>query len=274
MTDKTADLVLIEARPTDALCRAYCGTSLLEQVWIDPSDDGLDATITRARAALAADQAQVIAICSDVQNLNKVPAKATPEIIGTSSNAVLLKGFAQAQPPAILTQGSVQIFGYLDKHPDFDGVLCIAEDQSSWVRISAGETVSFASFATGEVYRAYTGDECAPDAGASFLEGVEQGYGKPAKFAERINSIRAAQVLNGLSQKEAQAQIFGILVGVELASARPYWLGMPVVVIGDDAPARAYQAALKAQGAPCEIYDGHTARMDGIAKIRDTMAQT
>ena len=277
MTYNQADLILIEARINDALCRVYRGDTLLHQTKIDLGNS--DTALVQALSGWISDKTQIISNRSDTQGMNMVPVAAKPEIIQTHVDdprveMLHYKGVCQAQPPAILTQGSAQIFGYLAQNPEFDGVLCLVDDHTSWARISAEEIVSFANFATGEVYRTLTRGEFANDAGAAFLAGVEQGYSAPAKFASRLNSIRAGQVLNGVSHAGANAQICGLFIGAEIASARPYWLGMPVVVIGDDAPARAYQSALLAQGVSCETYDAHTARMRGIQIIRDAAAQT
>jgi 2-dehydro-3-deoxygalactonokinase len=49
---------------------------------------------------------------------------------------------------------------------------------------------------------------------------------------------------------------------MELAAARPYWLGQNVVLIGDSALSSRYAAALLAQGvqAPCHDVDDMTLR--------------
>ncbi len=273
MAGDQADLILVEARINDALCRVYCGDTQLTRLWVDTEGGDVDAALVQALPWLETEHTQLIINRVDTQGMNMVPSAAKPDV-RTLGNQLSYKCYGQAQPTDILTQGSVQIFGYLAENPEFDGVLCVVDDHTSWVRVSAEEVVSFASFATGEAYRALTGDEFANTTDEAFLAGVEQGYSAPAKFAGRINSIRADQVLNGLSQANASAQICGLLIGVEIASARPYWLGMPVVVIGDDVPAQAYQSALVAQGLACETYDAHAARMRGIQAIRDAASQT
>ena len=43
----------------------------------------------------------------------------------------------------------------------------------------------------------------------------------------------------------------GYLIGLELAGAKPYWLGLDAVVIGDPKLTPLYTRALKAQGVSC-----------------------
>lgn len=45
-----------------------------------------------------------------------------------------------------------QIAGFLAARPDFDGVLCLPDTHSKWVRISAGEICHFQTLMTGEMF--------------------------------------------------------------------------------------------------------------------------
>jgi 2-dehydro-3-deoxygalactonokinase len=73
---------------------------------------------------------------------------------------------------------------------------------------------------------------------------------KPETLAARLFRIRAEDLLTGTAPEVARAQLSGLLIGAELAAARPYWLGQQVTVIGDAPLAGLYVAALEAQGAP------------------------
>ena len=65
----------------------------------------------------------------------------------------VLPGVRQDTPPDVMRGEETQIAGFLAGRPDFDGVLCLPGTHAKWVRISAGEIVSFQTFMTGEMYQ-------------------------------------------------------------------------------------------------------------------------
>ena len=66
----------------------------------------------------------------------------------------VVPGLAQARPPDVMRGEETQIAGWLAARPGFDGVLCLPGSHSKWVRVSAGEVVSFQTFMTGELFAA------------------------------------------------------------------------------------------------------------------------
>ncbi len=66
----------------------------------------------------------------------------------------------------------------------------------------------------------------------------------PSAWPARLFGIRAEGLLAGLAPERARARLSGLLIGAELAAARPYWLGREVALIGAPALAAAYRDAL------------------------------
>ena len=81
-------------------------------------------------------------------------------------------------------------------------------------------------------------------------------------------------MLNDLHADQARARLSGLLIGAELAAARPYWLGQHVALIGDDKLCKAYADALGAQGLPVERTDAERMTLEGLkaayAALRET----
>ncbi len=142
------------------------------------------------------------------------------------------------------------------RSPDFDGVLCLPGTHCKWAHISAGEIVSFRTFMTGELFALLSTasvlrHSIEPDGwdDAAFADAVSDAIARPEAMAARLFSLRAEALLHGLDPRAARARLSGLLIGAELAAAKPYWLGRDVVVIGASSLARNYAAALTAQGA-------------------------
>lgn len=201
------------------------------------------------------------------QGWAEAPYLAVPCLPGTWAHAVrprlgdprlavaILPGLSQARPADVMRGEETQIAGFMAAHPGFDGVLCLPGTHCKWVHVSAGEVVSFRSFMTGELFAllstgsvlrhsvATSGDD-AP----AFAAAVDQAIARPASVAADLFSLRAESLLAGLDPVAARARLSGLLIGIELAGARPYWLGQNVAIIGEGGLADAYARALQGQG--------------------------
>lgn len=185
----------------------------------------------------------------------------------------LVPGLMQARPADVMRGEETQIAGFLARRPQFDGVLCLPGTHSKWVRISAGEVVSFQTFMTGEMFALLSrqsvlrhGLEGWDD--DSFDAAVSDTLSRPETLAARLFGIRAGGLVAGLSPAAARARLSGLLIGAELAAARPYWLGQAVAVIGSDALATAYVRALAAQGVVAQAEPGSALVLAGLRALR------
>jgi 2-dehydro-3-deoxygalactonokinase len=168
-------------------------------------------------------------------------------------------GLKQMKPADVMRGEETQIAGVLAKYPHFDGALCLPGTHSKWAQISAGEVVSFQSFMTGEMFallsqhsvlRLGMGGDGWDD--AAFDQGVTDGMARPERLAGQLFRLRAEGLIADLPAAAARARLSGLLIGGELAVARPYWLGTRVALVGSAGLAQAYARALAAQGVTAE----------------------
>ena len=185
-------------------------------------------------------------------------------------DARILPGLSQTRPPDVMRGEETQIAGFLALNPKFDGTLCLPGSHTKWVQISAGEVVSFQTAMTGEIFAAlgkhtvlrHSIGEGWDD--ATFAEAVSDGMSRPEALASRAFQIRADGLLNGQDAATASARLSGLLIGAELAHARPYWLGMPVAIIGAPQLSARYAAALGAQGVNAIVAKGEACTLAGL----------
>lgn len=187
----------------------------------------------------------------------------------------LVPGLMQAQAADVMRGEEVQIAGFLAAAPDFDGVLCLPGTHAKWVRISAGEVVSFQTFMTGELFALLSERSVLRHGMAgegweetAFDAGVEVGLARPERLAARLFSIRAEGLLQGLTPGAARARLSGLLIGAELAGAKPYWLGQDVAIVGAGVLTALYGRALAQMGVQVRQYDGGTAVLAGLTAAR------
>ncbi|MBO6791025.1 MAG: 2-dehydro-3-deoxygalactonokinase [Dinoroseobacter sp.] len=192
----------------------------------------------------------------------------------------IVPGLKQIDPADVMRGEETQIAGALSLSPNFDGVMVLPGTHSKWVQISADEVVSFRSFMTGEMFgllsRASVLKHSMDDGwdGAAFSEAVEETLSRPESLASKLFSIRAETLLKGLPGAAARARLSGLLIGAELAATKPYWLGMPVSILGADALGDAYGAALAAQGIEAKMIAPVDATLAGLSAARMKQKET
>jgi len=195
-------------------------------------------------------------------------------------NVMIVPGLKQSDPADVMRGEETQIAGFLSTNKDFDGVLCLPGTHTKWVRISAEEVVSFQTCMTGEMFQllaqnsvlrySVAGHDGDQDA---FADAVSDIISRPEKLAQRLFSLRAENVLNGLDPHVARARLSGYLIGAELASTKPYWLGQDVAIAGTLKLADAYAAALKTQGVIARVYDAAPLTRVGLARVHAALTE-
>ncbi|WP_136439979.1 2-dehydro-3-deoxygalactonokinase [Pacificoceanicola onchidii] len=188
----------------------------------------------------------------------------------TRLKVYILPGLSQAKPADVMRGEETQIGGFLAGEPKFDGVLCLPGTHCKWAHISAEEVVSFRTYMTGELFsllskqsvlRFSIGDGWDE---AAFEEALTDTLSRPAGIGADLFSLRAAQLLHDQSPDVARARLSGLLIGLELAAAKPYWIGQEVVILGDDTLAQAYELGLKSQSAWCRRVPAEGATLQGL----------
>ena len=188
---------------------------------------------------------------------------------------MIAPGLKQITPADVMRGEETQIAGALALMPGFDGVICLPGTHSKWVHISAGEVVSFQTFLTGEMFALLSEQSVLRHGMAdggwqddAFDQGVANALSHPEKIAARLFTLRAEGLIAGLASGAARARLSGLLIGIELAAAKPYWLGRPVVLIGSPVLQSNYARALANQGLIAEPLDATACTLSGLACAR------
>jgi 2-dehydro-3-deoxygalactonokinase len=189
---------------------------------------------------------------------------------GTRMDVHVISGIKQLQPADVMRGEETQIAGFLSLNPKWDGVICLPGTHTKWVHVSADEVISFQTFMTGEMFALLSGQSVLRHSigdgwdDAAFATAVSDAMSKPEAMAARLFNLRANELVNGQCRDAARARLSGLLIGAELAAARPYWLGQSVAVLGAGGLAKIYTAALTAQGVPVTQTDGDRATLAGL----------
>ncbi len=191
----------------------------------------------------------------------------------------LVPGLKQTSPADVMRGEETQVAGVLALSPGYDGIICLPGTHSKWAHVSAGEVVSFQTFMTGEMFallsqasvlrHGMAGDGWDADA---FADGLSDALSRPERIGAKLFGIRAEGLISGLSPDAARARLSGLLIGVELAAARPYWLGQAVTIVGSEGVAQSYVRALQTQGVDPRMVSGTEAVLAGLTAARARVA--
>lgn len=162
-----------------------------------------------------------------------------------------IPAISQEAPLANSFGASAAILGFIDKEPEFDGILVLPGAETIWAHVSAKEVVSLRSVSTLRVFSSI----CAPFSEADaegftaqksqFETAMTDTLSRPETLAQNLGSAQVA-MLNG-TDSLARCLALGGLLGAELAAMRPYWLGQQVALIAESDVAPLYQRAFDSQ---------------------------
>jgi len=192
----------------------------------------------------------------------------------------ILRGVKQTKPADVMRGEETQIAGFLAKSPGFDGVLCLPGTHTKWVHISAGEIVSFRTFMSGEVFALLSQQSVLRHSishdgwdSTAFEAGLSQAISRPESLAAEFFSIRATSLLTDVTGAASRARLSGLLIGAELAAARPYWLGQHVALIGAQNLSDLYAQALKTQGLDAAVTEADAMTLAGLTAAYHALTQ-
>lgn len=191
----------------------------------------------------------------------------------------IIPGVKQNSPADVMRGEETQIAGLIAKNPEFDGVICLPGTHTKWVHISAGEIVSFSTYMTGELFSLLSKQSVLrhtiADSGwdtAAFEEAMSTTISRPESLANKLFSLRSEFLVNDQSLETARARLSGMLIGLELAGSRPYWLGQEVAIVGEGALAALYAEALLEQGLNADIHEVERLTLAGLTRVYHSLA--
>jgi len=241
-----------------------------------PDATGAAPLVTALRGTLAA-PARLPAL---IDGLRLPPPVAVPAKPATLPPYRLEGLQAEALPPlmqskpatGLMTGAAARLAGFFALNPRWDGVVVLPGPVTHWVQVSAEEVVSFQSALSGTLARALMqGETFAPSElwdETEFFDALDTTLSRPERLASGLAALQAAVALGQVAPDRAPARLSGLLVGAELAAARPYWLGQQIAVMGSPAEARPYVAALGRQGVPCLQADPARMALAGFIALR------
>ena len=193
----------------------------------------------------------------------------------------ILPGMKQVAQPDVMRGEETQVAGFLRGQPKFDGVLMMPGTHSKWAHISAEEIVSFQTFITGEMYALLARQSVLKHSvavkgwdDAAFEAALSEAISRPESVAATLFGLRAASLVGDQSAEVARARLSGLLIGLELAATRPYWLGQNLAIIGAPEVVEVYAKALSLQGLKAQVYDAQPMTRLGLIAAYDTMKGT
>ena len=195
-------------------------------------------------------------------------------------NVSILPGLKQLKHPDVMRGEETQIAGFLSANKDFDGVLCLPGTHTKWVHISAGEVVSFQTFMTGEMFQMLCEHSVLRHSIGSggwdddaFNMAISDAISNPATVASKLFQLRASDLLEGATPAANRARMSGLLIGMELAASKPYWLGQKIALVGAPKLNDLYEKALASQGLTLTKHTGDEMTLKGlVAAYQETVS--
>ncbi len=205
------------------------------------------------------------------------PPQSGEPVVAPSSDlrlqVFILNGIKQINPADVMRGEETQIAGLLALEADFDGIACLPGTHTKWVHVVGGEVFHFATFMTGEMFsllsqksilRHSLSNEGLEE--ASFVAALERAMAKPERVANRLFGLRAEGLLDNLDPLVARSRLSGMLIGLEIAAAKPYWLGQELRLIGDAKLCEIYRLALSHLALEVTILDGTDTTLAGLIR--------
>ena len=181
-------------------------------------------------------------------------------------------GVMQNNLADIMRGEETQIAGFINKNPDFNGVVCLPGTHTKWVNVKEGQITSFKTFMTGELFGVISNHTLIRHSisikgwnQAGFEAGIHEGFNKPGSIASDLFSLRAESIVNDLDRDEARSTLSGLLLGVELNWAQSYWENNNVTIIGSQLLSNNYHQGLKILGGKSQLFSLETATLSGLS---------
>lgn len=205
------------------------------------------------------------------------PTVTAPTVRDPRLSVRILPGLSQTTPPDVMRGEETQIAGVLRDRDGFEGVVCLPGTHSKWAEVMTGELIGFRTFMTGEIFALLSTQSVLRHStgkgwdDAAFDDGVAQGMTGARDLSAALFSLRAESLLADLGPDAATARLSGMLIGWELAGARPWWLGREVVLVGAPRLCALYDRALQAQGVTTQTKDAEAMTLSGLIAARAAM---
>jgi 2-dehydro-3-deoxygalactonokinase len=221
-----------------------------------------------------------------------LPCPATAADIGgqlkrftaTSGRAIaIVPGLAvpsESRDGDVIRGEETQLIGLVGREPGFTGAVVLPGTHSKWARLADGAIADFQTFMTGELFellseKSFLRHSVAagsadlselPDFSLAVRRTVTEGL----PFLGALFSVRARQLLAGVSRENNLAYLSGLIIGGELAAARAMGAlrgGAAIRIVAAPALVRAYSKALAIAGLAAQERDGSELALAGLMQL-------
>ncbi len=196
----------------------------------------------------------------------------------------ILPGLAQrdGRCPDVMRGEETQLLGAAGMLGEGRHLVCMPGTHSKWVRLCDKTVEGFSTFMTGELFEVISRhtilSHAVADAGAiepddaAFLDAVARAKESPALATNMLFSVRAGQLLHGLSAADAKARLSGTLIGLEIAGALASAESVDgICLVGSGRLGSLYRAALETQGFTPQLVDADEAVRAGLSAAAQTI---
>ncbi|WP_027834666.1 2-dehydro-3-deoxygalactonokinase [Maritalea myrionectae] len=190
----------------------------------------------------------------------------------------IVPGLCQSAPADVMRGEETQIFGLLEKYPDFEGTIILPGTHSKWAEIKSAQVMGFKTYMTGEMFNLLSQQSVVRLSVAedgwdedAFLIGVKEAMSAPQDFTHLVFGLRAKSLLAGLTPVEARAMLSGLLMGMEIKSGMDSFATGHVAIVGGAKLMRIYQAAFEEFDIDplCDVDENFTVRgLNLVAKAQ------
>ncbi|WFU48245.1 2-dehydro-3-deoxygalactonokinase [Sinorhizobium terangae] len=190
----------------------------------------------------------------------------------------ILPGLAQRdmRHPDVMRGEETQLLGAAGTLGTGRHLVCMPGTHSKWVRLNGDTVEGFSTFMTGELFDVVSRhsilSHAVADGGVfagndpAFVEAVSEAARNPALATNLLFSVRAGQLLHGLSATDAKARLSGTLIGIEIAGALATAGSIDGICLVASGPLGAlYRAALQSQGLKVQHVDADDAVRAGLS---------
>ena len=185
--------------------------------------------------------------------------------------------------PDILRGEEIELFGFAQLHPEWDGFVALPGTHTKWVRFGGGQLRDFFTSMSGEMFDRLTSSgllasivEGEAHAGEAFYEGVRLGSERALGLGTLLFGARARVIRGQLARSEASSFIRGLLIGSEIADALAMHPGLKdasVPLIGSGPVCQLYAAALERLGVRSSFVDSRVACLMGFSALHRAVEQ-
>ncbi|MFV1850412.1 MAG: 2-dehydro-3-deoxygalactonokinase [Thalassospira sp.] len=218
----------------------------------------------------------------------EVPAKPSdlasgavkPNVSDPRITVSILPGLCQRNDADVMRGEETQLVGFIARHPDFSGWVCLPGTHSKWAHVSNGTITAFRTYMSGEVFgllsqnsilRHSVGDDWDD---AAFDDAVRAAKAQPTAFLHTLFTVRAGALVakDGANVPPGAAVLSGTVIGAEIADVLSRLTpGEDIALIGAGKLASLYQAALAVHNHQATPQDGAVITLAGLGRAYDVV---